>query len=85
MDTPKGFALKVAYAKALIARVEKSLGHTLTSHKIDLLCDNDVCATWEQAVRVMYEIDPVYAAPYLPSHLGPQLGDEGEHEAALND
>lgn len=61
----KGFKLKVAYAKALIAKVERDLGHKLTDHKIDLLCDNGVCDTWEKATWVMAEVDPVYTMRFM--------------------
>jgi hypothetical protein len=50
---PKGFALKIAYAAALIARVEHDLGYKLVHNKIDLLLDNEVASSVEQARAIL--------------------------------
>lgn len=68
MKHPKGFALQVAHARALTARVEKQMGCPIKESLfgwIDLLCDNSIGRDWDQAVRIINEIDPTYAAPYM--------------------
>lgn len=68
---PKGFLLKVRYAEALIARVERDLGYKLTHNRMDLLLDNDVCSTVEQARAVMRRVD----APSVDTALALANGD----------